>query len=167
MIIKEKKLVVENRSVENPVVVKIGSLDHNFIPGTKMHVNIADAIFSVYPGVLVVPEFTRVSVINDILFVRYGSLKNGWMPSTLDCERLQALLVEQPISSVYSKVVVIPEIFNVQLDEAKTILTLDSIKAVERYGVSEEFVNAHVQRAGIILDMLNKDSGFFKQVDVL
>ena len=167
MIIKEKKLVVEDRSVDNPVVVKIGSLDHNFIPGTKAYVKYIDAIFEIFPGALIVPEFTRLKAINDVLFVRYGSKKNGWMPTVAECEKLQSFLDMQPYSTTYTKVVVIPEIFKMKVEDKNGIvITLDSTKAVEKYGCDESFVNEHVQRTGILFDMLNEGTNLFKDVIV-
>lgn len=167
MIIKEKKLVVEDRGVDNPVVVKIGSLDHNFIPGTKAYVKYIDAIFEIFPGALIVPEFTRLKAVGDVLIVRYGSRKNGWMPTVGDCEKLQTFLDMQPYSTTYSKVVVIPEIFKMKVeDKDGAIVTLDSTKAVKKYGCDPAFINEHVQRAGIIFDMLNEGTNLFRDVIV-
>ena len=167
MIIKDKKLVVENRDVLNPVVVKIGSLDHNFIPGTKAYTKYIDALFEIYPGALIVPEFTRLKAVNDVLIVRYGSRKNGWMPTVAECEKLQSFLDMQPYSTTYTKVIVIPEIFNMKVEDNNGFeVTLNSKKAADKYGCSEAFVNEHVQRAGLIFDMLNEDTNIFKDVIV-
>lgn len=167
MIIKNKKLVVEDRNVENPVVIKIGSLDHNFVPGSHAFVNYIDSIFSVYPGALIVPEFTRLKVVNNVLIVRYGSRKQGWMPTYRECEKLQTFLDMQPYSSTYIKVVVIPEIFDMKVKEDNGfIITLDSTKAEKKYGYDKKFINKHVQRTGILFDMLVEGTDIFKDVIV-
>ena len=167
MIIKEKKLNVESRDAKNFMVVKIGSLDHNFIPGSKQFVNLTDAINSTYTNVLVVPEFTGISVVNNVLIVRYGSKINNWVPTVKDCEKLQTFISMQDVSKNFEKVIVIPTIFNMKVEDDNGFeITLDSKDAKDKFGCEDTLINEHVQRAGILFDMFNEDKEYFKDVIV-
>ena len=167
MIIKEKKLNVESRDEKNFMVVKIGSLDHNFVPGSKQFTNLVDAINKTYPNVIVVPEFTGISVVNNVLIIRYGSKVNKWVPTVKDCEKLQTFVSMQDVSKNFDKVIVIPTIFNMIVEDDDGFeITLDFRDAKDQFECEDELINEHVQRAGIIFDMFNEDKGYFKNVVV-
>lgn len=167
MIIKEKKLSVENRDVENFMVAKIGSLDHNFVPGSKQFTNFIDAITKAYPATIVVPEFTGLGVFNNVLIIRYGSTINKWVPTVKDCERLQTFVSLQPAAKYFEKVIVIPTIFDMQIEDVNGIyISLDSKDAKAKFECDDSLINEHVQRAGILFDMFNENKEFFKDVVV-
>lgn len=168
MIIKEKKLNVENRDVNNFMVVKIGSLDHNFVPGSKQFTNLIDAVTKEYPKTIVVPEFTGVTVVNDTLIIRYGSKINKWVPSVKECERVQTFVSLQPVAKYFEKVIVIPTIFNmtVEDDNSGWQIHLNSNDAKTNFECDDTLINEHVQRAGILFDMYNEDKEHFKDVVV-
>lgn len=167
MIIKVKKLSVESRDAKNFMVVKIGSLEHNFVPGSKQFANLIDAINKTYKDVIVVPEFTGLQVVNNVLIIRYGSTVNKWVPTVKACEKLQTLVSMQDVAKNFDKVIVIPTIFNMTVEDDDGFeITLDSRDAKDKFECDDALINEHVQRAGILFDMFNEDKEHFKDVIV-
>ena len=167
MLIKEKKLNVVSRDAKNFMVVKIGSLDHNFVPGSKQFTTLIDAITKEYQNTIVVPEFTGLSVVNNVLVIRYGSKVNKWVPTVKACEKLQTFVSLQPISKYFDKVIVIPTIFNMEIEDDNGIyISLNSKDAEKNFECDSKLINEHVQRAGILFDMFNENKDHFKDVVV-